>query len=93
MKQQPDKHKGVWVTPRHFAPVLTPREAEVAALVKRGFRRKEIAVALRIATRTVDSFLVRIKLKTKQPKTPKQASDLVGSGKKKNGKTDRIRHL
>jgi DNA-binding CsgD family transcriptional regulator len=43
---------------------LTPREKEIAVMIERGARRKEIACSLGIATRTVDSFLVRIKLKT-----------------------------
>jgi DNA-binding NarL/FixJ family response regulator len=43
---------------------LTTRERQIRDLMRAGkTRRKEIAAALGISTRTVDSFLFRIKLK------------------------------
>lgn len=42
---------------------LSPREAEVLALVAQGKENKEIALALGMSTHTVKSFLVRISAK------------------------------
>ncbi|WP_316669471.1 response regulator transcription factor [uncultured Propionibacterium sp.] len=48
----------------HLVPPLTPREAELAALVGRGLSNEEIAGALRLSPATVKTYVSRLLAKT-----------------------------
>ena len=46
------------------SPEFTPRETEILHLLALGKSRKDIAHALKISTKTVDSFLEKVRAKT-----------------------------
>jgi DNA-binding NarL/FixJ family response regulator len=47
--------------PLEALPPLPPRQLEVLTLASKGYRAREIAVAMRISVRTVEAHLVRVR--------------------------------
>jgi DNA-binding CsgD family transcriptional regulator len=75
------------MSPRPSAPVLSPREAEVARMVAQGYPNKTIASVLDISTFTVSSYLRRIFAKLGVNSRAAMVARLL------EGQPDRSRHL